>query len=148
MPYATVSDVRALAPHVLINNTSTPSEGMVGAWITDQERIMDALFGSMGYTVPLTGTVSRTIAKELVTHFVMARILRSRPNPETAPAEFQSVYDGIMKRLRDPQDPFDLTDADSSIVAVLKASPHRFSSNLIDLLQEDDRPRINRDQVF
>lgn len=148
MAYATVSDVKALAPFVPINNSSTPPEGVVQGWIADQERVLDSIFGSMGYVVPLTGPVARTIAKDLVSHFVMARILRARPNAETDPRQFQDVYDNTLKRLRNPDDVFDLTDATRTDTAIVKPTPGRFSSNLRDLLLEDDRPRINRDQVF
>jgi hypothetical protein len=146
--YATVSDVRSLAPHVPINASSQPSEGTVQTWLADFERVIDALFASMGYTVPLTGTVGRTIAKDIITHAVMARVMRSRPNPETDPKLFQDYVDLQLKRLRDPRDTFDLFGETKSGDSVLKESPVRFSSNLRDLMLEEDRPRINRDQIF
>lgn len=148
MAYTNLSDVKALAPYVPIDVRSTPTEGVVNGWISDQERVLDSIFGSMGYTVPLTGPVARTIAKDLVSHYVMARILRARPNAESDPAQFQKVYDDTMRRLRDPNDVFDLTDAVRSELAVLKPEPTRVSSNLKELALSETRPRINRDQVF
>lgn len=148
MPYAQVSDVRKLIPSVPINATSQPSEGAVAEWITDTERVLDAFFASSGYVVPLTGAVSRTIAKDLVANRIAARVLRARPNPEQDPENFQRQYDGDLKRLRDPGDAFDLTDATKTPDAVVKNMGPRFSSNLRDLLLEEERPRINRDQIF
>lgn len=148
MPYVTVSDVRKLIPNVPINATSQPSEGAVAEWITDTERVLDALFSSTGYVTPLTGIVSRTITKDLVTNRIAARVLRSRPNPEQDPETFQRQYEQDLKRLRDPGDPFDLTDAEHTPDAVVKNLGPRFSSNLRELLLEEERPRINRDQIF
>jgi hypothetical protein len=145
--YVQVSDVKQLAPYVPISRESTPSEGMVQVWIEDVESILDATLAKMGYTTPITGPISLTIVKQLVTNAVMAQIMRARPNPEQDPDAFQRQYDVLMKRLRDPNDPLVLIDAVITSEAVAKGIPLRVSSNLKDLLDENPM-RIHREQIF
>ncbi len=146
--YVSVSDVRQVAPYVPISRDSNPSEGTIATWVDDEETILNSTLAKMGYTTPITGPKSLVVVRKIVSHIVMARIMRARPNPESDPKEFQNTADALMKRLTDPEDPFDLEDAVKDPgVAVLKSSTIRVSSNLTDLLDEDPM-RIHRNQIF
>jgi hypothetical protein len=152
MPYASVSDVRSLAPHVPITRESQPSEGTVAQWIADIESTLNATLVTFGYPTPLvaldgkTTTAAVTVLKDAVSHAVMARVMRARPNPEQDPENFQKRYDAVIKSLRDPNDPFVLPDVVTTAEVVMKESSIRVLSNLRDLL--DEPARIGRNQVF
>ena len=152
MPYAQISDVRGLIPHVNITRDSQPSEGTVQTWISEVETMLNANLRAMGYAIPLTAQEGKTTSaavtmlKHAVTHAVAAMILRSRPNPESDPNNFQSRYDAFMKALRDPKDPTELPDVVITGEATVKAPVVRVSSNLRDLLDED--AHVRRNQVF
>lgn len=147
MPYASVQDVRDLAPHVPINNDTIPSEGTVSRWIGDTERMTDATIEGIGYATPITGETSRAIMKTIVAHAVMARVMRSRPNPESDPAGFQAISDTLLKRLRDPNDPLELTDAVKTD-APRKDDVLKVSSNLRELSQASPVPFATRNMQF
>jgi hypothetical protein len=147
--YASVSDVRNLAPYVAITRDSTPSEGVVNAWISDVENSLNMFLESIGYVVPVVGPRSVAAIKQMVAHAVIAMVLRARPNPEQDPVGFQDRFNAWMKALRDPNDPTSLIDAEKNASgdATVKGSAVRVSSNLRDLLDEEPM-RVNRNQVF
>jgi hypothetical protein len=152
MPYASVSDVRNLAPGVPITRESQPSEGTVATWIADTETALNASLVSLGYQIPLAAVAGKTtdaattILKHMVAHAVMAMVMRARPNPEQDPENFQKRFDMSLKALRSSDDPFVLPDLVITGEATVKESPVKVSSNLRDLL--DYPARITRDQVF
>lgn len=152
MPYASVSDVRALAPGVPITRESQPSEGTVAQWIADVEATLNASLDALGYQIPLVAKAGKTTAtaftilKHTVAHAVMAMVMRARPNPEQDPENFQRRYDAVLKALRSNDDPFVLPDVETTGEASVKQSPVRVLSNLKDLL--DEPARIGRNQVF
>lgn len=152
MPYAAVSDVRALAPYVPITPTSQPNQDTVASWIGDVESMLNSTLTAIGYPVPLVALPGKstagalTILKQMVAHAVMAMVMRARPNPEQDPANFQKYFDNLLKALRDPREAFILPDVVTSEELVLKESPIRVSSNLTDDLSLP--PRVSRDQVF
>lgn len=110
MPYAQVSDVRSLAPHVPITNSSQPSEGDVSRWIADVERNLESTLKNVGYEVPVLGPNARAVLRLPVASAVMAMVMRARPNPETDPAQFQSQYDAFLRSLIDPRNPYELPE--------------------------------------
>ncbi|HEY8410194.1 MAG TPA: hypothetical protein VIK76_02285 [Pyrinomonadaceae bacterium] len=147
--YTSVSDVKALAPHVPITNTSQPSEGTVNQWIGELEAMYDAQFRTLGFETPITGVHSVVIVRQIIAHAVMARVMRSRPNPESDPENFQRWADTRMKALRDPNDPFDLDDAGKVDAAIKLESGMRVSSNFRDIAAEPDtRITVTRDLKF
>jgi len=152
MPYASISDVRNLAPAVPITRDSQPSEGTVQQWITDIEITLNTSLVAMGYVIPLvalegkTTDAARTILKLTVAHAVMAMVMRARPNPEQDPENFQKRYDAILKALRDPHDVFALPDILVTSELAIKDSVARVQSNLKELLWEP--ASVSRDQVF
>jgi hypothetical protein len=153
MPYAQVSNVRDLAPHVPINDQSQPSQGVVQTWISDVESTLNATLAAYGYTIPLVAKTGKTtdaairVLRQMVANAVMAMVMRARPNPETDPENFQRRYDAILKQLREPSDPFELPDVEITGEAAIKESPTRISSNLKELAALEPE-RVNRFQVF
>ena len=152
MPYASISDVRNLAPAVPITRESQPSEGTVQQWITDVEIMLNTNLAAMGYVIPFVAKPGKTvdgattILKQTVAHAVMAMVMRARPNPEQDPENFQRRYDAVLKALRDPNDVFELPDIEVTSEATIKDSVVRVQSNLKDLLWEP--ASVSRDQVF
>jgi hypothetical protein len=146
--YASLSDVRALAPYVPISAASQPTEGQVQGWISDTENIVDAALGNLGFEVPITGPKSVAIVKLLIANAVMAMVMRARPNPESDPALFQAWFDQRMKALRDPADPFDLPDAVHVDTVIKTGDVLRVSSNFRDLALDDSLVKITRDIKF
>lgn len=147
MPYFSVSDVKSLAPFVPITRESQPSEGTVSTWIDDVETIVNSTLAQMGYVVPITSAPALKVLKAMITNTVMAMVMRARPNPESDPESFQRIADAYWKRLKDPNDDFDLEGVEKTVEAVEKGSLLRVSSNLTDLLDESPM-RVNRNQVF
>lgn len=153
MPYAQVSNVRSLAPHVPISDQSQPSQGDIQQWISDVESTLNATLAAYGYTIPLvakegkTTEAAVTVLRHAVANVVMAMVMRSRPNPEVDPEVFQRRYDALLKSLRDPNDPFELPDVQVTAEAAIKESPMKVSSNL-KILSFDEPQRMNRNQVF
>jgi hypothetical protein len=140
-----VGDVQALAPHVPIDAQSKPNAGQVSGWIADVEAELNAVLSQLGYVTPITGPVSLSILRRAVANAVMAMIMRSRPNPEIDPQQFQTRYDAMIKGLSDARNPLILIDAVSTNVEVRTSGAVR--SNLADL--EDDTPgTLTRDTVF
>lgn len=147
--YTSTSDVKALAPHVPITNASTPSEGSVAQWIGEIELMYDAQFRTLGFKSPLTGPNSRSIAKQIIAHAVMARIMRSRPNPEQDPENFQRWADQRMKELRDPDSSLDFDAEDKVDAAIKLESEIKVSSSFRDIsLDPDTSIRVTRDLKF
>jgi hypothetical protein len=145
MPYTSVQDVRDLAPHVPINANSVPSEGAVLRWIAELEGTLNEEITASGFTTPLVNPINVAWAKQIVAHRAMARVMRSRPNPETDPENFQRWADAQIKRLREPKDAFTLR-GEVVIDGVVKESSLRVSSNLRDLL--DEGQHATRDMIF
>lgn len=139
MPYAQVSDVRGLAPHVPINAQSKPSERDVSEWLADIERNLDATLKSIGYDAPVIGPDSRAVLRLPVANAAMAMVMRARPNPEQDPENFQRQYDAFIRALIDPRNPYELpADAVRIDVPLKSESGFRVSSNLRDLAIDDD----------
>lgn len=148
MPYAQVSDVRGLAPHVTINASSQPSEGDVGRWIVDVERNLDSTLKSIGYEVPIIGPESRAVLRIPVASAVMAMIMRARPNPETDPESFQRQYDAFVRSLIDPRNPYELPGDAVRVDAPVKSQGHfRASSEFRDMAL-DDTISVRRNMKF
>jgi hypothetical protein len=147
MPYATLQDVKVLAPNVMINAQSKPSSGTVAEWLGDTDRLVDAILKGIGYETPITGATSLSIVRQIVAHMVMARVMRSRPNPEVDPETFQRWANDIIGRIKSPSDPLTLGDA-VAVDVVLKDAGVRVSSNLKDLSLEDPQPFARRDMQF
>lgn len=149
MPYAQVSNVGDLLPHVQISNDTKPSSGVVADWIADVEASLDAVLGAIGYVTPVTDPDSVRILKLRVASVVAAMVARSIPNPPIDPDSFQRIYDTWLKALRDPSDPTRLPPTaavTSELVVKDTGSQIRFRSSMLDEL--DDDSRVTRDQVF
>lgn len=149
MPYASVSDVKALAPFVPIDNASKPSAGDVATMIADVEATIETSLAGLGYQTPITGATSLRIVKGIVANTVMAMILRGRPNPEQDPENFQRRADAVMKALQSPGDPLTLSDAET-IDAIIKGDrTPGVSSNFRDIaLDPDTLITVTRDMKF
>lgn len=127
MPYATVTDVQNLAPHLpAFSSTSKPTLGQVQEFLTDVEGRLDASFGNLGYVVPIEGAKSLPLVKDMVAHGALARVMRARaigtanPGDLAAAKAAQDEFDGRLKALCSPSDPFELPDAPRSTERVIK----------------------------
>ena len=116
MSYCAVSDIQRLAPQLMLGSTSRPSTTQVSDMIDDVGRLVDASLGNSGYVVPITGDVSLEIMRDIVAHGVVARALAARqygvgePNAPGVKMA-QDRFDGLVTKLCDLKDPFELPDA-------------------------------------
>jgi hypothetical protein len=148
MPYAQVSDVRGLAPHVPINQQSQPSEGDVSRWLADIERNLEATLKSIGYQTPITGTEARAVLRLPVANAGMAMVMRARPNPEQDPENFQRQYDNFIRSLIDPRNPYQLPDDAIRVDAPVKSEGgFRASREWLDDAR-DDNVNVRRNMKF
>lgn len=150
MPYAQPSDVQALAPHVPIDARSTPNSGQVMDWIRDLSAFVDIVVEGLGFTIPVTAPRSLAVLRELVATGVMAKVMRSRPNPEQDPKQFQDRFDSMLKSLKDPADPLTLPDAGRGDLNIKTPSnPIRSNIGRYDGV-DDDAPvgQITRGTIF
>ncbi len=138
MPYAQVSDVRGLAPHVPINAQSQPSEGEVSQWLKDVEKNLNAVLSSLGYETPIVGPESLAVLKLPLANAVMALVMRARPNPESDPEAFQRQYDRFVTALKDPRDEFELPADAVRIDVMIKQGNFRSAREFIDMARDDD----------
>lgn len=149
MPYTQVSDVKGLIPYVPINAQSQPNEGDVATWIGDVERALNVILKNLGFEVPVTGPDAVKVLRDNVAHAIAARVLRSRPNPESDPENFQRRYDAFVKALGDSRDNFDLPDDAVRVEAVVVKDSGRILRTSARAISDlDDEPRVSRDQVF
>ena len=146
MPYVTVGDVQALAPHVPIDAQSKPNAGQVAQWISDKELALNAVLSSAGYVTPITGAQSLAIVRPMIENAVMAMVMRSRPNPEIDPKQFQDQYDTVLKAILDPKSFVTLPDA-QRIDVIIKSSSIDVRSNLTEL-DEDNPSQLTRESMF
>lgn len=144
MAYAQVSDVIAIAPQIDVTASTKPSTAQVQTMITDLERDLNAALTNLGYSTPVTGTVSVQILRDKVAHGVLARVIRSRSygatNPDDQGAkDADRVYNCFLKALADPHDPMELPDATRTSDQIEK---DRLDSNssFISTIDEADRP--------
>lgn len=149
MPYAQVSDVGKLTPHVQLNDHSLPSGGTVAEWIADVEASLNAVLSGIGYLTPVVDPDSVRILKLRVANAVAAMVTRTMSNPPVDPDTFQRVYDGWLKALRDPRDPTKLPDGAARVPGLTVKDTGgvlRFRGSMVDAL--DDEARVRRDQEF
>jgi hypothetical protein len=69
-----------------------------------------------GFTTPITGPLSLPIVKRILTHKVLAAVLRAKAygksNPrDTGAKDAEDVANALLYRIGDPDDTFDLVDA-------------------------------------
>lgn len=139
MPYAQISDVRSLAPHVPINAQSQPSDGDVSTWLQDLERNLDTTLNSIGYDVPIVGPIAKAVLRLPLANAAMAMVMRARPNPESDPEAFQKQYDAFIRSLIDPKNPYELpADAVKHDAPVKSSSGFRSSPELLDIARDDE----------
>lgn len=150
MPYAQVSDVRSLAPHVPINAQSQPSESDVRTWLGDLERNLNATLNAIGYVTPVTGPDAVAVLRLPLANAAMAMVMRGRPNPESDPEAFQRQYDAFIKALTDSRNPYELpADAVRIDTPIKHAGGFRVSSALRDIgLDPDNEISVTRNMKF
>jgi hypothetical protein len=125
MAYCTLANVTDRLPQITISSTSKPVAGVVTTWTNDVSVELDASLRNLGYTVPITGTDSLIIVKQMVVREVMARILDSRQGGvgmqgETGAAEHHEYYQMMLRRLMSPSDPLELPDAGRTTAEIHK----------------------------
>lgn len=148
MPYAQVSDVRSVAPHVPISAQSQPSEADVNDFLRDLELNLNATLASIGYQVPITGPNARAVLRLPLANAAMAMVMRSRPNPESDPEGFQRVYDRFVKSLTDTRDPYQLPDDAIRLDAPIKSESNMRIASELREMAIDDTINVRRNMKF
>jgi hypothetical protein len=154
--YCQVSDIVAIAPMVVINAQSRPSDGQVVSLIADSERDVTAMLANLGYVTPVAEATPKAQVKDLVAHHVLAKILRARAFGSgnevdlKAAAAAQKYVDDRFAALGDPTDAFELVGAARTDKQVEKsvADVVRSFTEDPDLHIDIDHPVMTIDQVF
>lgn len=119
MPYITTADIVAAAPTIDISATTRPTSTQVDAMIVSEQSTLDSSLAGGGYITPITGEKSLPVVKKILTHKVLAGVLRAkaygRANPRDIGADkADAVADALVTRILDPDDDFRLEDAPTS----------------------------------
>lgn len=155
--YAQISDIRALAPAVTLDASSRPSAGQAEVYLTEVEAEVNAVLGNLGYVTPIaeSATSARLIVKDLVAHGALAKVLRARAvgqdsNLLEGAERVDRHYRDRLKALKNPDDPFELPDAERTDRAVTKGPDEQMGSFADDAFDDfdEDAPRVTRAQVF
>lgn len=72
--YAEVADIQAEFKNVTYSTSTTPTQNQVDEFITQAEAVLDGGVSTV-YTVPVTGTIAKSIMKTMTILLVKARIL-------------------------------------------------------------------------
>jgi hypothetical protein len=115
MPYITVGDVVAAAPGIEITAQSRPNLAQVNTFITDREREVNASLAAQ-FQTPITGPLSLAKVRRIVTHLVLADVLRAKAYGKTNPRDIgadTAEKEGrtLIDRILDPGDDYTLEDA-------------------------------------
>lgn len=119
--YCAIGDVNAMVPQAPFSTTSKPTATDVTAWIDEIALEMDASLGNVGYAVPVAaGPKALTLLRRICAYGVLGLAQAARDTGVTtavnaAGKEVENIwsqrYRARMKALCDPQDPFELPDA-------------------------------------
>jgi hypothetical protein len=119
--YATLDDVNAYVPQSPFGPTSKPSDAAVTAWIEDVAQEMDSSLANVGYVTPVvTGTIALQQLRRICAFLVLGLAQDARSTNVTTSVtasgrETLNIWtqrgQTLIKRLCDPQDPFELPDA-------------------------------------
>jgi hypothetical protein len=153
MPYITVSDVTAAAPGIDINATSRPSQGQVNDLIASEEKTLLATLAAIGYQIPLTPKAGTTgeqglaIVKKILTHRVLAHVLRAKAYGKANPRDIgakdaDDVASMLIARLTNPDD--ELTLGDLIVIDAIKDQSLAGSDALVGSRSTDMETPITR----
>lgn len=155
MAYATSEDVAALAPQLpSLTPTSKPSQPQVEAYVAATERQVDARLANLGYVVPITGEQSVAIVRDIVAHGALARTLRGRAFVTNNPGDLagakaaQDYFDAQFVALADPEDSFELPDAERTGEAVEKDPSDIIAESIHASSRHCDVRPLTRNMVF
>ena len=157
--YATVDDVNAIVPQAPFSSTSVPTEGDIAKLIEVVALRIDATIGNLGYVVPVTtGAKSLALLRDACakgalgeaqmrrqTGVNVATDDRGRPIKNYWTQEFEC----FLEKLADPQDSFELPDAQRTDEQVIKSAGDLvLSSGLDETDTLVDAPAITRQQTL
>jgi len=119
--YATLDDVNALVPQQPFSASSKPSDAAVTRFIDDIALEMDASLGNVGYAVPVVaGVKALQLLRRICAYGALGLAQAARDTGVTTAVsasgrEVENIwsqkYRASMKALCNPQDPFELPDA-------------------------------------
>jgi hypothetical protein len=123
--YCLIADVNALVPQALFTATSRPTDAQVIVMIDQVAQRMDASMSNVGYVVPVvTGTKALGLLREACAWGTVGLAQLSRgtqasvglgdrfaPAGDVSKNVWTRMFDEWLKKLLDPQDPFELPDA-------------------------------------
>jgi hypothetical protein len=156
MAYATIDDVRALAPQFVMSTTTRPSEAQVIAYLDDVTLEVEAALSNLGYVVPVaSGPRALSMLRIIVAHGALSRAMYARSfgmgNPkDMGTDEVEAKYQRWLKDLASPSNRLvELNDAPRTSRQPLKDAADR----VLGIADLDDAnyqsgPRATRDQVF
>ncbi len=151
MPYATLQDVKDAAPQLRITQTSKPDEADAQRIVTSVNDEVDGVCSGLGYTVPVTGTKSVAILKDIVVKGSIAKLLKAMfygvRNPDEVGANGAwKEYRAALQALIDPDDPLTLPDAQQNQQAA-KVAKELYASAL-EPVEDEELFKPTRDQEF
>jgi hypothetical protein len=157
--YCTLDDVNALAVQVPFSASSKPSASLVTTLIASVAARMDAMLGNVGYVTPIvSGTKSLALLREACAWGAMGMAQQIRDSGVTTAVNasgretkniWLQMFDDWLKRLCNPQDPFELPDADRTTEQLEKQGANVLRSSVQSV---DDTnwltPNVTREQVL
>lgn len=149
MAYAELSDVLNDAPNIKLGVSTKPSLAQAETLTAEVNNEVDVILAGLGYTVPVTGPQSVALLKKIVISGAIAKILKAMffgvrdPNDVGANDAWRE-YQGQLKALIDPNNPFGLPDAQTNIQVQKVTSEMGYYIQS----ESDQAFRPTRDQVF
>lgn len=115
--YVTVQNVKDSLPQLRINATSKPTESQVDDIIDVIESTLDSGLQGLGFTIPVSATLSKKILKDMVIKEVSSRVIieqvaGTRDPDDLGANRLHGIYAEMFRQLMDPNHPFTLPDAE------------------------------------
>lgn len=157
--YCTLIDVNALVPQTPYSSSSKPTDVQVSSVIESVATRIDASIGNIGYATPVvTGQKSLALLREACTWGAagLAQQMRQTALGASLSASDKPIkniwlqmFDDWLKKLVDPEDPFELPDAPRSGAQLQKSAESLITSSVQTI---DDTnwltPNVTREQVL
>jgi hypothetical protein len=149
--YATLQELKDAYPAIRWTGTGALGDDKAQAILDNLHAQVDGILKGLGYIVPVTGTESVKILKDIVIQGSIAQVLKTLfygiKDPEEVGAnQAYREFRNKLKALADPDDPLTLSDAQIS-EAASKVAAELISSYTVEA-GDSDTFRPLRDQVF
>lgn len=142
--YCVIGDVNALVTQAVFGTTSRPTQAQVEAFIESVALRIDATIANVGYTVPVvSGTLALALLREACAWGAAGLAQQARETavktavddrPNVGKNVWLRQFDDWLKRLVDPQDPFELPDAPRTSSQLVKQPQNALRS----FVQDDE----------